>query len=233
MFDEAKKFYDRVFGNRDGKFDLNDLPNSAVLIVVGVVDTVMLFAEYRVFSVGHLLTKSVMLALGFVAVSSIPFYLGQLAFRYNRANTGQQVISVLMVVMGLFVSAYYGFADYIISTNTLLTVTNGITFAVDANSLYAVAVVCTVALIVGGLIFALVDDDFANKLKQMRIQARANTARQEIEIKRVLLADLSKLREEENKLKQQYPDDFDALQSQFVKAASSKQINPTSGNGTK
>lgn len=230
MFDEAKKFYDRVFGNRDGKFDVNDLPNHAVLVVVAVADVVMLFAEWRVFSVGYSLTSSIALALGFVAVSSVPFYLGQLAFRYNRANGIQQAIGVGMVLMGLGVSAYYGFADYIIAANSTLTVSSGVTLAIDANSLYAVAVVCTVVLIVSGLGYGLVDDEFYTMLKQQRIMSRANNARREIDIKRGLLADLRKLREEEEALKSEYPADFDALQEQFVRAAN-KQANPTTGNG--
>jgi hypothetical protein len=218
MFDEAKKFYDRVFGNRDGKFDIHDLPNHAVLVVVVVADLVMLIAEWRVWSVGKMLTGSDMLALGFVAVSSVPFYLGQLAFRYNRANDWQQWLAVGMVFMGLGVSAYYGFADYLIASNTSVAIAQGLTVAIDINSLYVVAIVCTVALIIGGLLYGLLDDEFANTLKQSRIEARANTARQEIEIKRKLLEDLRRLRMEEDELKAQYPQDFDALQTQFYKS---------------
>lgn len=230
MFEEVKKFYDHVFGNNDGKFNFKDLPNSAVGIVVLVADIVMLIAEWRVYSVGKYLTGSTMLALGFVAVSSVPFYLGQLAYRYNRANEIQQAVSIGLVLMGLGVSAYYGFADYIIATKSELTLADGVTLAIDVNSLFYIAVICTVILIVSGLTFGLVDDDFANTLKQKRIEGRAATARKEIDIKKQLLVELRELREEESRLRSQYPEDFDALQAQFLRAAN-KQKNPTNGNG--
>jgi hypothetical protein len=219
------KFYDNIFGNRDGKLTAADLPNHSVLIVAAVVDFVMLFAEYRVFSVGYKLTNSVMLALGFVAVSSLPFYLGQLAFLYNRANGRQQFISVGMVVMGLLVSAYYGFADYV---NEAL-VYNGVNIQnVDTTTPYLVAVVCTVLLIVGGLLYVFVDDGVANNLRKNRIQGRANVATEEISIKRELIAKLTALRAEEEALRSQYPEDYDLLQVQFGHKAD---VNPTNGDG--
>lgn len=220
-----KQWYDRVFGNNDGKFDLKDLPNKAVLIVGLVVDLVMAFAEYRVYSVGKHLTNNSLLALGFVAVSSLPFYLGQVAFLYNRANKKQQIISVLLVSMGLLVSAYYGFADFIFSTNATI-ILGDYSIPVDANTLYLVAVACTVALIIGGLLFVFFDDGFANIIKQNRIKGRAQIANEEIEIKRKLLADLKALRLDEEELAQKYPDDYAALQAQFEKLT-----NPTNGNG--
>ena len=223
-----QKFYDKVFGNNDGKFDARDLPNHAVLIVGAVVDLVMVFAEYRVYSVGLALTGNVLLALGFVVVSSLPFYLGQIAFLYSQANKGQQWISGLMVAMGLFVSAYYGFADYILQTNTAIVVANGVTFAMDVDSLYILAVSGTVALIVGGLLFVFIDDSFANNLKKNRIQARARLAKEEIEIRRGLLLDLTSLRADEEALRRQYPDDYEHLVDQFV-----GKENPTGGNGSK
>ncbi len=224
---DIKKFYDNIFGNRDGKFDAKDLPNHAVLIVGLVVDLVMAFAEFRVYQVGHTLTGSTVLALGFVLVSSLPFYLGQVAFLYNRANDWQQKISVGMVGMGLFVSAYYGFADYIFQTNTVIKVTDGVSVAVDASTLYILAVSCTVALIVSGLLYVFLDDGFANTLKKNRIQGRAKIAQDEIAIKRSLLADLTALRADEEALRSQYPEDYERLQAQFE----GKKVDPTGGNG--
>lgn len=225
---DIKNFYDRVFGNNDGKFTISDLPNNAVLIVALVVDFVMMFAEYRVYSVGHALTNSVMLALGFVAVSSLPFYLGQLAFLYNRANKVQQYISVSMVAMGLFVSAYYGFADYIVQTNSVLTLANGVSLPVDINSLYILAVSGTAVIIVSGLLYVFFDDGIANKLKKNRIQGRAKIAQEEIDIKRKLLADLTALRKDEDALRTQYPQDYDRLQAEFEAIANKTK---TRGNG--
>jgi hypothetical protein len=220
-----KSFYDRVFGNRDGKFDAKDLPNHSILIVGLVVDLVVLFAEFRVYQVGHALTGSTILALGFVMVSSLPFYLGQVAFLYNRANDWQQRIAVGMVLMGLFVSAYYGFADYVIQTNTVIQFANGVSLPVDIDTLYMLAVGCTVILVVSGLLYVFLDDGFANTLKSNRIQGRAKIATEEIAIKRKLLADLTALRADEEALKSQYPEDYEALQVQFENTK-----NPTGGD---
>jgi hypothetical protein len=229
--DNVKRFYDRVFGNNDGKFNAADLPNSAVMIVAGVVDLVMLFAEYRVYSVGYVLTKSVMLAFGFVAVSSLPFYLGQLAFLYNRANWKQQTISILFVLMGLLVSAYYGFADYIFKTNTTIQISEAVSLPLDVSTLYVVAVSCTAVLIVGGLLFVFFDDGFANKRKRNQILGRASLAQEEINIKRDLLKDLTALRADEEALRSQYPQDYERLQVQFEKKVRDNK-NPTNGNSS-
>lgn len=230
----VKQWYDRVFGNNDGKFDLKDLPNSSVLIVGIVVDIVMLAAEYRVWSVGYKLTNNWLLAIGFVLVSSLPFFLGQLAYRYNRANGIQQTISILLVTMGLLVSAYYGFADYILSTNTTLDFGAGVSIPLDVSTLYAVAVAGTVSLIVSGLLYIFLDDEFANTLRMRRIQGKADIANKEIEIKRGLLANLKKMREEESDLAREYPEDYNALQAQFEALANkANKQNPTGGNGSR
>lgn len=225
-----KQWYDRVFGNNDGHFDMKDLPNHAVLIVGVVVDIVMLFAEYRVWQVGYHLTQNGMLAIGFVAVSSLPFYLGQLAYLYNRANGKQQAIAIGLVLMGLFVSAYYGFSDYIISTNTTVSIWNGANIALDVQTLYILAVSCTVILIISGLLYVLFDDDIANTIKAKRIEGKFKTAQHEMELKTRLLQDAKKLREAEESLASSYGADYSALQEQF-EAAANKRTNPTRGNG--
>ncbi len=224
-----KQWYDRVFGNNDGKFTMADLPNKAVLIVGLVVDVLFLFAEYRVWMVGHALTNNALLALGFVAVSSLPFYLGQIAFLYNRANEKQQGIAIVMVLMGLGVSAYYGFSDFLLANS--IAVTNSLTVTLDTNSLFAVAVGGTVILILLGLSYILIDDDIANGIKAKRIEGKAKIAEHELELKSNLLAKLKTVRLQEDELKSQFPEDYEALQAQFLAAANSK--NPTSGNGNR
>ena len=222
-----KQWYDRVFGNNDGKFTMADLPNTAVLIVGIVVDVLFLFAEYRVWMVGYALTENAMLAVGFVLVSSLPFYLGQIAYLYNRANNYQQALAVGMVGMGLGVSAYYGFSDFLLANS--IAVTNTLTVTLDTNSLFAVAVGGTVALILIGLLYILIDDDIANTIKAKRIEGKARTAEHELELKSRLLAKLQQVRLQEDQLKSQFPEDYEALQEQFVAAANKS--NPTKGSG--
>ena len=167
-----------------------------------------------------------LLAFGFVAVSSIPFYLGQLAFLYNRANTWQQIIAVFLVVMGLSVSAYYGFADYFLSN--IFNVSKDVKVNLDTNSLFAVAVGGTVVLIVAGLLYILIDDGIANTIKAKRIEARFEVANQEMEMKTRLLEKAKRMREAEQSLANAYGEDYTALQAQFEAYANK---NPTKGNG--
>ena len=221
-----KQWYDRVFGNNDGRFTMADLPNQAVLIVGIVVDVHFLFAEYRVWMVGYALTENALLAMGFVAVSSLPFYLGQIAYLYNRANNRQQAMAIVMVGMGLAVSAYYGFSDFLLANS--IAVTNTLIVTLDTNSLFAVAVGGTVALILLGLLYILIDDDIANTIKAKRIEGKARIAEHELELKSRLLAKLQQVRLQEYQLKSEYPEDYEALQEQFVAAVNK---NPTKGNG--
>ncbi len=225
-----QKWYDKVFGNNDGKFTPSDLPKQSVLIVGLVVDLVILLAEYRVWSVGLFLTNNPLLALGFVAVSSIPFYLGQLAYLYNKANDWQQGISVFLVCMGLFAGAYFGVADYVLSTNAVLTVANN-EIPININSLYYVAIVSTVLLVVSGLLYVLLDDEQTNKRRANRIEGRARIAEQDLEIKNRLLAKLKEVREREEELQTRFGEDYTALQKQFEAIANRKsdKSNPTNG----
>lgn len=206
------KWMDRVFGNNDGKLDWKDIPNGAPGIVMLVVDVLMLLAEYRVFSAGYSLTNDTLLSLGFVAVSSVPFYLGQLAWLYNKANWKQQLLAVLMIVMGLCVSAYFGFADYLISTVSNV----GVLLNNDPSSLYEVAIYSTVALIAGGLLYAFFDDEIANNIRANRMKAHADIVGQEMEIKRGLLAKYRDIKEEEDKLRDKYGnEEVDVLNKRF------------------
>jgi len=225
-----KQFYDKVFGNNDGKFTMADLPNKSVLIVGVVVDLVVLFAEYRVYMVGYALTGSVMLALGFVLVSSLPFYLGQLAWLYNRANNWQQGIAISMVVMGIGVSAYYGFADFLLA-NTI-AVTNAVSISMNTNTLFGVAIAGTALLIIGGLFYVVMDDDIANRVKANRIEGKVKTAKHEVQMKRELLAEMKALAQDEEQLRAVFGDHYDELTKQFINAAGkANKENPTHGNG--
>ena len=225
-----KQLYDKVFGNNDGHFTMGDLPNKAVLIVGGVVDLVVLFAEYRVYMVGYALTGSVMLALGFVAVSSLPFYLGQLAWLYNRANQKQQGIAIAMVVMGIAVSAYYGFADFLLA-NTI-AVTNTVSITMNTNTLFGVAIAGTALLVIGGLFYVVLDDDIANRVAANRIEGKVKTAKHEVQMKRELLAEMKALAQDEEQLKAMFGDHYDELTKQFLSAAGkANKENPTNGSG--
>lgn len=210
ILEDIKGFYDEVFGNSDGKFDIKDLPNGAPAIVAIIADLVMLVAEIRVYEVGYKLTGVFWLAIGFVAISSIPFYLGQLAWLYNKANKAQRVTAIILIFMGLIVSAYYGLADFLMGQS--VTVGNVQTDAIDVSTLYMLAVVGTGTLIVLALFYMLVDDNIAMTIQHNRMLGRAKTAQKRNQLKRVMLAELKATRLAEKDLQNEFPEDYAELQ---------------------
>jgi hypothetical protein len=131
--------------------------------------------------------------------------------------------------MGLFTSAYYGFADYIIQTNSVLQVAGGVSMPVDINTLYQLAVFATVLLILGGLLFVFVDDEIATNRRKNKFQARSKAALDEIAAKAAVLAGMAQLREKEADLARQYgAEDFNEVQNQFA-----GMVNPTRGKSSK
>lgn len=101
--------------NKDGVITYKDFlalfPNNAIAIAVVFVDLAVLVAEYRVWDVGIQITHNPLKAWGFVLVSALPFYLGELFWLYPQATFWQKTISVLMVGGGLYTSARFGLAD--------------------------------------------------------------------------------------------------------------------------
>lgn len=223
MNGEIESFYKRVFGE---KFTLSAY---ALVILIAAGDLAMLLGELRVFQVGLTLTQSKLLALGFVAVSSVPFYAGQIAFIYKRANGWQIFTAVCLVLMGLLVSAYYGFADYLIQTNTVIAVSDGVSFSVDVQSLYFVAVAGAAMFVVACLFYALVDTGIANNLKMSRMEGKAELAGREVELRRTLLKKLTDLQADEDALKSQYGEHYNEVLARF----GGKKTNPTTGDGKK
>lgn len=111
--------------NRDGRVSVGEffsglLPGNAIKIVLLTVDLLAILGEYRVWEVGMQITgNDPYAAAGFVAVSIVPFLLGQLMWLYPLANGWQQAIAVLMVVISLATSMQFGFADLTQSYNVL------------------------------------------------------------------------------------------------------------------
>jgi hypothetical protein len=101
--------------NRDGQIDFKDFlglfPTNAIAIAVLFVDAIVLVAEYRVYDFGMKLTNDPWKAMGFVLISALPFYLGQVFWLYPRAGTVQKMIAIGFIAGGLFASYTFGLAD--------------------------------------------------------------------------------------------------------------------------
>lgn len=195
MENNLGKWFDKNFGDGNGEFSIKDFFKDAPAIAMIVGDLVMFVAEFRVFQTGMYLTNNNwFLSLGFVLVSSLPFYVGQILFMYNYANTLQMLISIAFIVSGLLVSGYYGLRDFMLSAG----------LPVDANSAFWLAIVMTVSIIGSLILFATIDDKVRQKRRLNRLKAEANIKKREMDIQRELLAEYNDLAEEENRLSERY-----------------------------
>jgi len=168
--------------NKDGRVSFKDFldlfPNNSVAIAILFVDLVVGAAEYRVWDIGYKMTSDPLKAIGFVLVSAIPFYLGQLLWLNPVANTFQKAIAVCMVGASLYTSWVFGTADLSMNYNVAVIsrmVTN-----------------LTAIYIVVGLGYALSDDGI--KAHRMKKQAQG-AARQEKEYQQITREVLRELAE--------------------------------------
>ena len=212
IFKTLGSYVTEVLDNdKDGAVSFKELlgifPNNAVAIAFLVVDLLVLVAEYRVWDVGLTITGGdPYKALGFVLVSAVPFYLGQIMWLYPRANKGQQTIAVILGAAGLYASAQFGLADLSISY--------------DVAAIVQMVIYGGVAFIISLLIYIVIDDSVkANRLK-VTSRAKAAEQRERNAITRSVLADLRESMEEEEKLKR----DFDpvAVQAQLDRLRGNK-----------
>ena len=117
LFDDLRKQVSDVLDvDRNGVVNFKDFlaafPNGAVAIAVIVIDLLVAVAEIRVWGTGMAITgNNPYLAAGFVAVSALPFYLGELLWLYPKGTALQQTIAGVMVLTSLYTSAQFGLAD--------------------------------------------------------------------------------------------------------------------------
>lgn len=180
--------------NHDGVVNIRDFvdlfPNSAIAVAVVFVDLVVAIAEYRVWDVGYQMTNDPLKAIGFVAVSAVPFYLGQLFWLYPVANFIQKVIAVGMVVGALYTSWSFGTAD--------------LSKTYDVNVVVAMVTNMTAAYIVIVLAYILFDDGIkAHRLKK-QIEGKARQEKEYQQIARSVLRELA----ETQKLQRETENEF-------------------------
>ena len=142
--------------NKDGvvtfKEFMSIFPNYAVAIAILFVDVLVLVAEYRVFDFGYTVTQNVYKAIGFVLVSAVPFYLGQVFWLYPRATLIQKGISISFIAISLYTSYEFGAAD--------------LTQKYDLTSIYTFLLQLTAGYIVGTLVYIVLDPTIkANRAK--------------------------------------------------------------------
>ena len=201
--------------NKDGVITFKDFvglfPNNAIAIAVIFVDLVVLVAEYRVFDVGMKITNGdIFKTLGFVLVSAVPFYLGQLFWLYPRAGGIQKTIAVGMVCGGLYTSAVFGLADLTAEYNIV--------------SLVGMVIRLTVVYIVAVLGYILVDDGIKAHRAKSQAKAAAELEREFQLLTRQMLAEWKQTMELEKETIDLFDGDEDAVIEQ-LKALRGKRSN--------
>ena len=173
--------------NGDGRVDLKELmasiPNMTVLLVGLFVELAVLIAEYRVADVGYAITGSYFKAAGFVLVSALPFYLGQVMWLYPRASVWQKAIGILFVLSGLGASAFFGYADLIVG------------ISVEALKSYApvmfkVMIILTPSYIALGLLYMLIDPVIRASRIKVETKAKAVSEKEMLNITKEILNEL-------------------------------------------
>lgn len=168
--------------NGDGAVTIKDFlglfPNHAVAIAVLFLDIVVAVAEYRVWDFGLQITGDPLKAAGFVILSAVPFYLGQLFWLYPRANTIQIVISISMIAASIYTSWMFGTAD--------------LTRDYNEAAIFQMVTNMTVGYIIVVLVYIISDNGI--KAHRTKVQAKA-AARQEAEYQQITREVLQELNE--------------------------------------
>ncbi|HEY6019638.1 MAG TPA: EF-hand domain-containing protein [Candidatus Paceibacterota bacterium] len=185
--------------NHDGKVTFKEflsvlIPSYAVGIALLVVDLLAAVAEYRVWDVGMTITGGdVYKALGFVLVSALPFYLGQVLWLYPRATGWQQAISVSMVVVALLTSAQFGLAD--------------LSQTYDVSKIISLVVWLTFGYICALLVYVLIDKHIRLYRKKIQAQSTASFQKEINAVGRSIMADLRSSLQEEQALRLEFGSD--------------------------
>lgn len=185
--------------NGDGRVTLKEvfsklIPNYAVGIAFLVVDLLVLIAEYRVWDVGMKITNNNgWLAIGFVAVSALPFYLSQALWLYPRAHWGQQAIAIGMGGLSLYTSARFGLAD--------------LSLQYDVNAIVGWVVWLTAIYVVALLVYIVTDRNI--RLNRMKVRVLDDAAYQRIlnKVGQEAMAALGVAMEERQKLLEKFGED--------------------------
>lgn len=182
--------------NKDGVITFKDFidlfPNSAIAIAVIFVDLVVGVAEYRVWDVGYQITDDPFKAFGFVLISAIPFYLGQIFWLYPVANFLQKSIAIGMITSSLYTSWIFGTAD--------------LTQNWDIPALVSTVTDMTAVYIVSVLIYIIFDDGIkAHRLKK-QAQGKAAQEAQYQQITREILRELAKTQQLQRETEKEFGD---------------------------
>lgn len=201
FLDKLSDYMSDVFdANGDGKIDykevLHRISHFAPALAMIVVDLLVLVAEFRVWDMGMTMTKNEYKAVGFVLVSALPFYLGQVLWIYPRGSGIQKTIAVAVMIGGLFSSAMFGRADLFL----------GYDLNFDATYLLSAVVNLTIAYIVVLIVYVVIDPGI--KAWRMKIKAKASAQQQAdfLQITRGIMEEMRKTQLAQKELEKEFDD---------------------------
>lgn len=201
MNDSDRNIDESVIAEIVGKpIDFGWLSENAPAIVLVFVDLLVAIAEVRVFDVAMRLTGSPWKAIGFVALSAVPFYLGQILWGYKLANSAQRVISILYMAGGVIYAAVMGRYDLLL----------GYVFF-DEAAIVASAAWLTPIYVSLGLFFAFADEVVRTNARTAIIVRRAEFQRAKNAALARALRAARAAQQERSALRQEHGDNVDAF----------------------
>ena len=200
IISRTNQFLHEVFDtNEDGVISMKEilmgLAHHAPAILLFFVDVVVIVAEVRVYDAGMQMTHLWIKALGFVLVSALPFYLGQIAWLYPRANDRQKFLAVVFVIGGLAGSAIFGRADLLLGVAI-----SGADQTVNPVFIANLVIYLTAGYIGLGLIYLLVDPDIKAWRMKISMKSQSDQQKEFNKIVRDILSDQKMTMQEQQEL---------------------------------
>lgn len=165
-------------------------PNSAVMVAIIFVDLLVAIAEYRVWDFGKHVTGDPWKALGFVAISAVPFYLGQIFWLYPLGTFIQKAIAVVFIGLAIYTSWMFGTADLTLEYDIKI-------IAKELQNL-------TVGYIVGTLFYVMIDPTVKASRMKTQAQQKAKWQTDLNKIARTVLSSLRGTLEEQRDIEQEF-----------------------------
>lgn len=192
MNNPLEDFYSYIKGvfdtDKDGSVSIKEtflgVAGSAPLVIAIFVEILVMVAEFRVWDLGVNITGgNFVKALGFVLISAVPFYLGQLAWLYPRANGWQKFIGLAMVAGGLITSMIFGRVDLMIGIDILVM------SEVDVVSASTTMLAVYVA---AGLFYLWMDDGVTQMRVRIIAKYKAQAEAEKLKNMRIVLSEYRK-----------------------------------------
>lgn len=188
----------------------------APLAIAIFVEALVAVAEVRVWDLGMEITGDPWKAIGFVLISAFPFYLGQLAWLYPRANNWQKAVGLGTIAGGLFTSAIFGRADLLIGIDA---------FGMSETDIVQLSTSLIPVYIVAGLFYLWQDAGITQIRTRIIAKAKAQNEADKLANMRIVLREYQKT----HTLRREIENEFGASNVAEYEQGGKKPKNSTRG----